>query len=304
MIIGADIGGSHITCALVDLESKKIVPESFTSIKVDSKAPKEMILGKWAEALNAAIATQKGSVDEVSIGFAMPGPFDYQTGTAKFTGNNEKFQNLYGVSITNELPFYITTKKCGFRFLNDAAAFGAGLATLAGIDSFDRSLILTFGTGLGASFLKRGVPCLKGDTIPKDGCLWDKSFRSGIGDAYFSTRWFVNRYEELTNEKVNGVKEIVQKNGDAMELIFTEFSQNLIDFLKPYITKFEPQVIVMGGNISKAGDFFLPKCSKLLEQLGMKVDIKVSEIGEEAAVLGSAQLFDSAFWKQLNAYQL
>ena len=78
MIIGADIGGSHITCALVDLESKKIVPESFTSIKVDSKAPKEMILGKWAEALNAAIATQKGSVDEVSIGFAMPGPFDYQ----------------------------------------------------------------------------------------------------------------------------------------------------------------------------------------------------------------------------------
>ncbi len=55
LAIGADIGGSHITCAAVDLVSGKILRETITERAVNNKAPANEIIGVWADALGAVI---------------------------------------------------------------------------------------------------------------------------------------------------------------------------------------------------------------------------------------------------------
>ncbi|MFZ1526421.1 MAG: hypothetical protein WAT22_16485, partial [Saprospiraceae bacterium] len=77
--IGADIGGSHITCRLIDPEHKTIVGDIIVRRHVDSQASKDEILSAWCE----AIVELKGDMkwDNIKgIGFAMPGPFDYPNG--------------------------------------------------------------------------------------------------------------------------------------------------------------------------------------------------------------------------------
>jgi glucokinase len=55
LAIGVDIGGSHITCAAVDLVSFRILRETLTEREVDNKAPADDIIGVWSLAISDII---------------------------------------------------------------------------------------------------------------------------------------------------------------------------------------------------------------------------------------------------------
>ena len=48
--IGADIGGSHITCRLIDPDKKTLVGDNIVRRHVDSQASKDEILSAWCQA--------------------------------------------------------------------------------------------------------------------------------------------------------------------------------------------------------------------------------------------------------------
>ena len=50
--IGADIGGTHITSAAIDLDSFSVIENSYYNQKIDNKSTKEVILKQWASCLN------------------------------------------------------------------------------------------------------------------------------------------------------------------------------------------------------------------------------------------------------------
>lgn len=77
--IGTDIGGSHISCAAIDLVSGKIIRNTLMERSVDNQAQANTIIGTWTQALSAVL--EKVPLENVKgIGFAMPGPFDYVKG--------------------------------------------------------------------------------------------------------------------------------------------------------------------------------------------------------------------------------
>ena len=203
--IGVDVGGSHITSAAVDLKNLVIIPETTFSVKVDNKAEKDIILKKWSEAINKTIlnASLKQHID---IGFAIPGPFNYKKGIALFEGDNDKYENLYSVSIPDELSKYLISEKTNFRFLNDATSFAVGVSAQGKAKNCAKIIAVTLGTGFGSAFIKNGIPLVNHPQVPKDGCLWDKPFKDGIGDDYFSTRWCIKRYHEISTKSIQGVK--------------------------------------------------------------------------------------------------
>lgn len=156
--IGVDIGGSHISSAAVNNDNFKIIPGTYFSGAVDSKASKEEIIQKWAAIINQTIKelqeTQKLSSDEtIGIAFSMPGPFQYQTGIAMFEGN-DKYESLYNVSVSDELLKYLSTKDVSFRFLNDATCFGVGGALKQESKGNSKVVAITLGTGFGAAFFR------------------------------------------------------------------------------------------------------------------------------------------------------
>ena len=296
--IGVDIGGSHIISAAVNLKTLEIVPETTFAVKVDNKAKKETVLKRWSEAINKTISSASLK-QHCSIGFAIPGPFNYKEGIALFEGGNDKYENLYGVSITEELPKYLISDNIQFRFLNDATSFAVGVSAQGKAKNCEKILAVTLGTGFGSAFIKNGMPLISHSEVPKNGCLWDKTFKDGIGDDYFSTRWFIKRYAEVSSKKVAGVKEIAQADTSDSKHVFKEFGSNMGQFMIPFLQKFNPDLIIMGGNIAHAGSLFIPSLQNVLVQAGLKIEVETSFLMEDAAIIGSAQLFNSEFWNQV-----
>lgn len=293
--IGVDIGGSHITSAAVNLRTFEILQKTTYSTKINNKASKDVVLQDWSKAINKTVESASLQ-SKADIGFAIPGPFNYKEGVALFEGENDKYESLFNVSIREELPKFINSEKVSLRFLNDATSFGVGVSTQGKAKDCQKVIVVTLGTGFGSAFINNGVPQVTSNDVPKDGCLWDKPYKSGISDDYFSTRWCIERYYEITSKRVEGVKEIADANTEDSRRVFSEFGSNMAEFMIPHIEKFQAEIMVMGGNISKASGLFLPALKNELQKAGIRLEFEVSPLMEDAAIIGSAKLFVNDFW--------
>jgi glucokinase len=133
------------------------------------------------------------------------------------------------------------------------------------------------------------------------GCVWHIPFMEGIADDYFSTRWFTRTYFEKTGKSVEGVKDIAQVAENdifAMDL-FKEYGFNMGHFLAPWIRKFDAMVIVIGGNITGAFDLFGSHLLNSLVQEHLDVEVHLSDLKEDAAVIGSARLIVEDYWNKV-----
>ena len=296
--IGVDIGGSHINCCALDVKSNSLLKETQTIIKVDGHAEAKVILQKWGEALRATIRKAKDK-ELIGIGFAMPSPFDYSNGIGKFE-LVDKFENLNNVDIQEELRNVLSLDiSIPIRFINDATAFALGESYFGQGKEFKKVAVITLGTGFGSAFINENVPVVTGETVPEYGCVWHLPFKEDIADAYFSTRWFVNEYEKLTEKKMDGVKpiaDLADTNPEANKL-FKTFGTNLAEFISPYLNQFNTDALVMGGNITGAFSLFEQILKDGLIQSGLDITISLSTLKEDAAIFGSTCLLDSELWK-------
>ncbi len=298
--IGADIGGSHISCAAVDLSTFKVLTETHTERAVDNKAKAEAILGTWADALSGAIEKVPGHKIK-GIGFGMPGPFDYVKGISYIKGV-AKYENLYGCNVSKEISARLS--KYGalpVRFMNDVSSFAVGEALVGKAAKAKRSMSITLGTGFGSAFIADRIPIVDGPEVPKLGCVYHLPYGDNIADDYFSTRWFLGTYKKLTGRTLNGVKEFAElalSDEKAMGL-FTEFASNLGIFLAPWLKKFGAEILVVGGNISHAYNLFGKIFENSLRKEGWNGEVSLSELKENAAFIGSAFLLDDKFWKDI-----
>lgn len=298
-IIGVDVGGSHISSAAVDDENYKIIGNSYFSGAVDNKASKEIIFSKWADVINKTIEKLENK-NNIEIAFSMPGPFDYETGRAMFAGN-DKFEALYNVLIPEEFTDYLNAENISFRFMNDASSFGIGSILVNDLDKESQKVVaITLGTGFGASFLEDVMPLSNAENVPEDGCLWDKKFQEGIADDYFSTRWFIKKYEKYSSLTVtDGVKEIASKKDEFSRKVFEEFAINLSEFLRAYLQDFGAETLVLGGNIAKCHAQFLPMVKQIWKKQNFEINIIVLENTEESSIVGTSFMFNDVFWKKM-----
>ena len=298
--IGTDIGGSHISCAAVDLVSGKIIRETLTERSVDNQAQASTIIAIWTQALLAALA--KVNLENVKgIGFAMPGPFDYVKGISYIRGV-AKYENLYGLNVSDAVSSGLGIHD-GFliRFMNDASSFAVGEAWAGSASRFNRSLSITLGTGFGSAFISNRIPIVDGAEVPKLGCIYHLPYKDGIADDYFSTRGLLSRYKKITGKELSGVKELAAMAATSKVVadLFTDFGDNAGLFLAPWLKKFGAEILVIGGNISHAYNLFGNVFEERLRKENCNCEVVISELKEDAALLGSAYLLDDDFWKSV-----
>lgn len=295
--LGVDIGGSHISCGVVDLATRNILRETMTDQPVNNKGDIQEIIGSWSGAIRKSM--ENPGLDHLKgIGFAMPGPFDYVNGICLIKGVL-KYEKLYGVDIGSEIRRSLglgADQK--IRFMNDASSFAVGEAWAGKASGSKKSMAITLGTGFGSAFIENHAPVVTGSSVPERGCVYHIRYKDGIADDYFSTRWFIRRFREITGQNVEGVKSIVEvaKHDNQARNIFIEFGKSLADFLIPFLNKFKAEVLVIGGNISRAYDQFGESLEKSLMDNGCKTRPCTSVLMEDAALLGSAYLLDGDFW--------
>jgi glucokinase len=281
-ILTADIGGSHITAGICDLGTHAISEQSIVRVEVNSKGSADDILIAWGNAFEQAL--DKNSVIQISgLGIAMPGPFDYEKGISYIRGLN-KYEALYGINIKQYLATSLKLDARAVRFRNDAESTIAGEVLIGAGKDYTRVLGITLGTGFGSAYSE--------NKITKDINLGSDAYMETIADDYLSTRWFLRRYQQLTGISLTGgvmeLAELAPKSAAARG-IFDEFAVNLCDFLSEPIERLKPEALVICGNIAKASHLFLPYLTRQLKT----VTIRMNQLDESAALMGTAALFDN-----------
>lgn len=289
--IGVDIGGSHICCSVVDLESMTIVEGSQAHRDVDNKARASEMLDAWTATICESI--KKSGFKPRYVGMAFPGPFDYDRGISIIEGVN-KFEGIFGLDVAQSMASRLRGEGItGIRFVNDASAFALGECMGGAARGVDEVVVLTLGTGFGSGFISKGKLVTSGDRVPANGWVYCLPFEGGIADDTFSTRWFCKRYNELTGKTVCGARDVADKVGTepAAAQIFEEYGIRLAEFLAPVSERFGGQTVVLGGNISRAFNLFSGHLCAKLASLGCNVDVKPSMLRDKAAMIGAASLF-------------
>lgn len=283
LIIGVDIGGTHITACMVNTDTGQIIEGACVRGEIDPLQNKAHVICSWAKTI-AACAKQHGSSIDC-VGIAMPGPFDYEKGISRITGLH-KYECLYGLNVKELLSAELGITSGSIRMMNDATAYLAGeLKTGAG-KGCDHIVGITLGTGLGSAMHEHG--------IFQEGDLWCFPFRQSRAEEFLSSRWFVTEYAKRKKENVTGVKELASiAHEDAIAgKLFEEFGYTLGEVLKDRFSGHFPERIVIGGNIAKAWDLFKPFCEEVLRQHAPACKLKPAQLGENAALIGAAYLWD------------
>ena len=284
--LGVDIGGSHITAALINLETREIISSSFKRQMVNSQEEAEKIIADWC----AVISESFSNINSPSrrIGIAMPGPFDYENGIS-LMHDQDKFNSLYKLNIKERLSSCLGVPRENIRFTNDAVSFLLGEVFCGSVRGYNRVLGLTLGTGLGSAiYINHNA---------EDADLWNSDFKEGIAEDYMSGRWFVKRYAELTGNMVKGVKELLQVSDSKhyIKQIFSEFAENLAAFISPLVKKYDMEAVVIGGNISNAFELFLPELKVFLDKNQIKAVLKIASLKEDASLVGAVSFWEDSY---------
>lgn len=304
-IIALDVGGTFIKSCLV-IEGVPL-PSSYAEHSSRAEEDAQTILDQFMNIIQDQYKhyyrEQNNNIPvHWSIGIAFPGPFDYELGICYIRGLS-KFEALYNTNI-REAFYHCMAERSNdawarelshaeIRFENDAKLFALGVSTLFPKERF---ISLTLGTGLGSAFISQGVIMNEGPGVPLNGWLYDKPYRNGIIDDAFSRRGILQLASEYhALQEGMDVKELAEaaRQGDAlMTQVFTEFGHRLAQMLLPYVASYQPHRIVLGGQIAKCHDLFIPALLDGLDAYNMT--IYTSEHVLEYTFIGISKLFVGA----------
>lgn len=286
IVLGIDVGGSHITIAPADLLKKQILSNHTIRLDFDSNKKRSEIIPLWTEAIRQV--ANDCSIPMLKIGLAFPGPFDYEKGIC-FIKDQNKYEDFFNFNVRTALAESLQIDENHIFFMNDAACFLKGELFINSDSDYKRPFGIALGTGLGSAKILHNTVV--------DAELWNSPFRVGIAEDYLSTKWFLKRYQSLTGKLISSVKQLAA-NASGMDeyekeisnAIFTEFGENFAEFISSVFATINPDIIILGGNIGKSLGLFQPSFNATLKQHGYAVDILLSKLGEDAAIMGAASL--------------
>ena len=271
-VIGIDIGGTKISAGLVN--NNKLLK----ILKTNTEAHKSQ---------NEIIHNITKLIDQLiddsvkGIGIGVPAIIDLKKGIAYEAANIPSWKKVPLKSILEK------KYKIPVKINNDAKCFALAENKFGEGKGYDSMVGITIGTGFGTGIIIErkiycGYNCGAGefDRIP----FKDKNIDFYCSGQFFSKYGF--KGEELQ-------KKAELKDQKALK-IYREFGDNLGKALTIIVSAIDPELIVLGGSVSKAYPFFKETMLKALKQNIYKrtysrLKIKVSK-NKDISVLGAARL--------------
>jgi glucokinase len=278
-----EVGGTHVSAALVDGDAWQLVPGTLSRRSLDSHASAAALIGEFLAAA-ATLATHA----DARWGVAMPGPFDYARGIALFEDVG-KFDNLRGADVRSALCAGIRPRPASVSFLNDADAFLLGEWLHGAATGYARCAAVTLGTGIGSSFLAGGEIVNQGRDVPPDGRAHHLRIGGRPLEDVVSRRAIRAAYRFATGDAGADVREIADRaragEQAAIEVIGATMRQ-LGAAIAPWLTRFRAEVVVVGGSMSASWDLFGPAFTAELRE---QISVVVAQDPEHAPLLGAAR---------------
>lgn len=309
-IIGIDLGGTNIKAAVFNLDLQLMVevrgPTQANKGPVHVINNINQIIEEMLESLNIT--------DEsiYCMGLGIPGLLDPKQGISFFSPNFPGWENIHVVNELNKrftFPIFID---------NDVRVnlygewrFGAGL-------NIKNLILITLGTGLGSGIVvdgnvlygatssageighmnmyRQGRPCKCGSS----GCLGRYVSASGMVNTFIEKLKEGRKsiVEEWINHDINNIQarmvsEAYDLNDDLSIEVMHETGQILGFGLANVINLFNPEIIIVGGGMSYAGDRLLNTVRETIRDHSLKISSQVckvvqAKLGDCAGMIGAA----------------
>ncbi len=309
--IGIDLGGTNIAVGAVS-EAGSILAEAST--KTLSQRPFEVIVKDMADCIKKVLVKGKIALDDVkSIGIGIPGVADSDSGIVLNCTN----LGWVNVPLRAEMQKYINKPVLIENDANVAALAESYVGVSAGCQS---SVMVTLGTGVGGgivingktwpgahnrggeighmTLVPDGVPCTCGNNgCVERYCSATALIRMARQECYSFPQSAILQKAGGDPDRINAKLVIdAAKEGDAPALrVFNTFVRYLALSLNNIVAFFDPEIIVLGGGVSHAGDFLLDSVRALLPRLQMFKSlpgprVELARLGNEAGIIGAALL--------------
>lgn len=285
-----EIGGTHLTTALVDRDEWHVVDGSLTRSAVHPKAETSALLDEFAAAASA-LGAEAGATWAIAI----PGPFDYDAGIGRYE-HVDKFESLTGQDVRAGLLSRIEPAPGALQFINDADAYGLGEAIAGAARGFSRSVCMTLGTGVGSAFVVDGVPVQEGPGVPPEASAHLLAFEGRPLEETMSRRalraaWARAAGEAEPTLDVHEIAELCRSGDEAARGVLEAALGGFGRAIAPSIVEFGAQVLVLGGSITGSWDLVEPFVRDGLvaaePSLG-SLPLRRAEHPEDAPLVGAA----------------
>ncbi|HWA95360.1 MAG TPA: ROK family protein [Terracidiphilus sp.] len=271
-----DIGGSHVSAAICHHPNFEL--GSIATAPLRGITTAQGFIDLLCNLGSEAMAGRKPAGAEL----AFPGPFEYGNGISRM---EHKLPFLFGVDLRAPLAAYFGWQPEQVRFLNDAAAYLLGEVGAGAAKGVARTVCITLGTGIGCGFAVNGKHVTSGPGVPPGGEIWNVPYGKGIVEDELSTKFLIASYKNRTGTEIS-VAEMASRAGtdDAARAVFEEFGTQLGKTLGDVLHDFAPQVVVLGGGISKSPQLFVPTAEKVLNG---SFELRISVLHEKAPLVGA-----------------
>ena len=309
--IGIDIGGTGIQIGVVS-EDYSIIKEG--SIPTQKDLPFEEQVRLISECVVSTVESAGFTTQDIeSVGVGIPGIASAKTGEV--------------IKCTNMGWFHVPFREVFSRFLdkpvfidNDANVAALAESVIGNSAGTSSSVFITIGTGIGSGIILSGkiwsgahhiggelghvifdldgVPC----TCGNHGCL----------ERYCSATALIRMAREAVKDQPESMmmalagqdpsrieaKTVIDaaRAGDPVAVkVYDYYTDCLAQAVASVVNLLDPEMIVFGGGVSKAGDFLLEPVLRKYPQYVLFNDqplppVKLAVLGSEAGIIGAAML--------------
>ena len=308
--IGVDLGGTNIAVGIVNIEDKNIVKQH--SIKTNAPRECEAIARDIVDVCNMLCSKASISMDELAwIGVATPGIVkdDVVVSAVNLGWDNAPLGEI--IRDMTKRPAYIANDANAAAYAESVWGAGVGKNSL---------IAFTIGTGVGGGIVfngkiwegSNGFAAELGHVILEPNGRPCACGKLGCIEAYCSatalisdTKAMMEKHpESLMWSAVSGDISRVSgktafdcmKRGDkAATLVVDKFIDNLANGVSNVINIFQPDVVCIGGGISREGDTLILPLRERVEKnsfstANKKTELVAATFKNDAGIIGAASL--------------
>ena len=312
--LGIDLGGTNIVAGVVD-ENYNIIATA--KRKTNCPRPAEEIVADMAAAALEAVENAGLKLQDIeAAGVGSPGSIDPENGMV-CTSNNLDFTMVPLAQMLKDktgIDFYLENDA-------NAAAYGEFIAGAGkGAKNF---IMITLGTGVGGGIIINGKIYSGSDfaggelghtviLADGEGCTCG---RKGCWEAYASATALIRQTKrkmaeckdskmwELVNGDINAVSgrtsfDAMRQGDKAGAEVADQYIKYISIGIANNINIFRPEILAIGGGISKEGDNLLvPLREKLKGNIfaynsKMQTEVVAAKLGNDAGIIGAAYICD------------
>jgi glucokinase len=303
--IGVDLGGSHVTAAVITDDGTIHVQHELDLDDLSFKAVIESVTGVIEQARKDA------GKDVVGIGLGSPGNIEPRSGTVVYSPNFGWSNAPLGETLRGhfDMPVFVG---------NDARCATLGEYTFGTGRATKNFVLLTLGTGIGGGIVADGHLILgnrfgAGEighhqirpmdgficACGKTGCFEAQASGTGLIRHAFAVAPSFPRSSllDMPREKLGSkkIRKAAQSGDPHAVAAWRNYTADLSLGLANVVAFTNPEIIALGGGVSSAADFMLDAVRGRVDELTTMVPkgttkIVIAQLGNDAGQVGAATM--------------